>query len=53
MPDSSPPTDVRQAPSDELTVEFYETEEGVVLYEAENPLAWIQSRQTLTVDEMV
>jgi len=25
------------------TVEFYETEDGTVLYDAENPMAWISS----------
>lgn len=25
------------------TVEFYETEDGTVLYDAENPMAWIYS----------
>ncbi|WP_135661504.1 DUF7331 family protein [Halorhabdus rudnickae] len=27
----------------DATVEFYETEDGTVLYDAENPMAWIYS----------
>ena len=28
------------------TVEFYETDDGTVLYDAENPMAWIYSDDT-------
>ncbi|PSQ28118.1 hypothetical protein BRD03_04500 [Halobacteriales archaeon QS_9_68_17] len=31
------------------SVEAYETEEGVVFYDAENPLAWLRSVERLTV----
>lgn len=31
--------------------EAYETEEGVVFYDAENPLAWIQTDAALELDE--
>jgi hypothetical protein len=54
MADTSPSTDVGQASSDDhaAAVEFYETDEGTVFYDTDNPLAWIQSRTTLTVDEI-
>lgn len=32
--------------------ELYETDAGVVLYDSHNPLAWIQARSTLRLDEM-
>jgi hypothetical protein len=31
----------------------YETDEGTVLYDTENPLAWMQSRAAVTPEEMV
>ncbi|MUV88296.1 hypothetical protein GJ631_17480 [Natronomonas sp. CBA1123] len=34
------------------TTESYETEEGVVFYDAENPLAWIQAEHVLDLDEV-
>ncbi len=34
------------------TTEAYETEEGVVFYDAENPTAWLQARATLELEEM-
>jgi hypothetical protein len=51
MPDTTP-SDVAAESTSEQTVEFYETEEGVVLYDADNPLGWIQSRTTLAVESM-
>lgn len=32
-------------------VEAYETDDGVVLYDAGNPLAWIESRAPVRLDE--
>lgn len=32
------------------TVEAYETEDGVVLYDAENPLAWLKASHARSVD---
>lgn len=60
MPDSNirsddSPGDSRPEPviSDAVaTTEAYETDEGVVFYDVDNPLAWIQSRTTLSLDEM-
>ena len=34
------------------TTELYETDEGVVFYDAHNPLAWMQARTTLRLDDM-
>lgn len=33
------------------TIESYEVEEGVVLYDAENPLAWVESNAAVTLRE--
>ena len=33
------------------TTEAYECDEGVVLYDAENPLAWVESRTAVRLDE--
>lgn len=54
MADTSPSTDVPEPASPDHTeaVEFYETDEGTVFYDTDNPLAWIQSVTTLRVDEM-
>lgn len=34
------------------TVESYETEESVVFYDSENPLAWVEATRTLQLDEL-
>ena len=34
------------------TTETYETEEGTVFYDAENPLAWVQTDVTVSLDEL-
>lgn len=34
------------------STEAYETEEGVVLYDAERPLAWVQSDRAVALEEM-
>lgn len=34
------------------TTEAYETEEGMVFYDAQNPLSWIQAEETVDVEEM-
>ncbi|WP_442928640.1 DUF7331 family protein [Natronomonas sp.] len=33
------------------TTEAYETEEGVVFYDAENPLAWMQAEDVVNLEE--
>ena len=40
------------APADAAgEVEAYETDVGVVLYDARNPLAWIESRSPVRLDD--
>ena len=34
------------------STEVYETEEGTVFYDAQNPLAWLQSDVTMPLDEI-
>lgn len=45
------------APRSELagteTIESYEIDDGVVFYDAENPLAWVETSQTLPLKEFV
>jgi hypothetical protein len=43
----------RSADEDESVarVEAYDDEDGVVLYDAENPLAWIQATRTVRVQD--
>lgn len=44
----------RQEPvEDDVSAEFYETDDGVVLYDAENPLAWVQSDTSIELEEAV
>jgi len=58
MPDSDADEDAEAAPRPrpadpgELTVEAYDAEEGVVFYDAENPLAWIQTDTVLDLDSL-
>ena len=33
------------------TTESYQTEEGVVFYDADNPLAWMQAADVVDLDE--
>jgi hypothetical protein len=35
----------------EATIESYETEDGVVFYDAQNPLAWLKANEPLTLEE--
>lgn len=34
------------------TVESYEVDDGVVLYDAENPLAWVETTQAVPLTEL-
>ncbi|ELY60220.1 hypothetical protein C491_02950 [Natronococcus amylolyticus DSM 10524] len=40
-------------PEGTATIEAYEIEDGVVFYDAENPLAWVEANRTLTLEEFV
>jgi hypothetical protein len=33
------------------TVEAYETDDGVVIYDAENPLAWVQTDEAVPIED--
>ncbi|MCL9815100.1 DUF7331 family protein [Natranaeroarchaeum aerophilus] len=35
------------------TVERYETDEGVVFFDADNPLAWVEATRTVELDNQV
>lgn len=35
------------------SIEAYETEDGVVLYDAENPLGWVKSSSAVTLKKQV
>lgn len=37
---------------DDVSAEFYETDDGVVLYDAENPLAWVQSTVSVQLKDL-
>nr|WP_202935219.1 hypothetical protein [Halorussus amylolyticus] len=37
----------------ETTVEAYETEDGVVFYDSQNPLAWLKAGRPLALSEQV
>ncbi|RQG99708.1 DUF7331 family protein [Natrarchaeobius oligotrophus] len=39
-------------PRGTATIESYETDEGVVFYDAENPLAWVETSQTIPLAEL-
>lgn len=39
-------------PAGTATIESYETDDGVVFYDAQNPLAWVETSQTLTLEEL-
>jgi len=53
MSDHVDPEEVTSAPgpAGTETVEAYETDDGVVLYDAENPLAWVEATESLTLRE--
>lgn len=45
-------TDARGEPTATDTIESYETEEGVVFYDAENPLAWVETTRTISLKDL-
>jgi hypothetical protein len=47
--DPSPPA----AEAGVETIEAYETDDGVVLYDAENPLAWVEATRSYAIEEQV
>jgi len=38
---------------EEAVVESYETNDGVVFYDAQNPLAWLKAGEPLALDEQL
>ncbi|RQG91970.1 DUF7331 family protein [Natrarchaeobius chitinivorans] len=42
----------RTVPAGTATIESYETDDGVVFYDAENPLAWMEASRPLALDEV-
>ncbi len=48
------PTDgeLSDEPAGTATIEAYETEDGVVFYDAENPLAWVEATRPLVLDDL-
>jgi hypothetical protein len=45
-------SDAGSVPAVQGTIESYETDEGVVFYDAENPLAWVETTQTLSLADL-
>ncbi|QLG47351.1 DUF7331 family protein [Natrinema halophilum] len=39
-------------PEGTATIESYETEDGVVFYDAQNPLAWMETSRTLPLEDL-
>lgn len=61
MPDSDADVDGNRADDERpepdvadgvASTEAYEAEEGVVFYDADNPLAWIQAEEAVDLDGM-
>jgi hypothetical protein len=44
--------DDRESAGEEMgSIETYETNDGVVFYDAENPLAWVEANETCSLQE--
>ncbi|MFB6282473.1 MAG: hypothetical protein ABEK59_00870 [Halobacteria archaeon] len=41
----------RESDAELPKIESYETEDGTVLYDSENPLAWIKSESAVEIEE--
>lgn len=39
-------------PAGTATIESYETDDGVVFYDAENPLAWVETSRAIVLSEL-
>lgn len=53
--DSAAPGDVRAAPADTEGVaatDAYEHEDGVVLFDVDNPLAWVEADDAVALGQM-
>lgn len=49
--DETGSTEPQASPDGVETVEAYETEGGVVFYDAENPTAWLEATRAVTLRE--
>ncbi|RZV08612.1 hypothetical protein BDK88_2686 [Natrinema hispanicum] len=45
-------SELSSIPEGTATIESYETDDGVVFYDAENPLAWVETSRTLTLEDL-
>ncbi|ELZ13275.1 hypothetical protein C477_22505 [Haloterrigena salina JCM 13891] len=50
--DTTDRSEPRSQPEGTATIESYEIEDGVVFYDAENPLAWVETSRTLMLSEL-
>lgn len=50
--DTADRSEPRSDPEGTATIESYETEDGVVLYDAENPLAWVETSRAVSLSEL-
>lgn len=50
--DATDRRELRSHPTGTTTVESYETEDGVVFYDAENPLAWVETTEALSLPDL-
>ena len=50
--DTTDRSEPRSHPEGTATIESYETDDGVVFYDAENPLAWVETSRTLSLTEL-
>ena len=50
--DATDRSEPRSEPQGTATIESYETDDGVVFYDAENPLAWVETSRTLSLPDL-
>ncbi|WP_123537415.1 DUF7331 family protein [Halosimplex salinum] len=53
--ESEPAADVRTVPADTegvASTDAYEVEDGVVLFDVENPLAWVEADDAIALGQM-
>ncbi|SEW00951.1 DUF7331 family protein [Natrinema salifodinae] len=50
--DATDRRELSSEPAGTATIESYETDDGVVFYDAENPLAWVETSRTLTLEDL-
>lgn len=50
--DAADRSELSSIPEGTAMIESYETDDGVVFYDAENPLAWVETSRTLTLEDL-